>query len=927
MQQRTSQQALAPTVTGAETSGRRFLEDFHRYKGIIFRGWRFILICVAAAVTAAVIYIASQKPTYSAASRLLVIKHTGHPVHVGVGNDPSYSEGLYEDFLATQMLLLKSPLIIEQAINLSGLKSVSIPVVIGNLAVKRPDREAKIVDLVYKSKSADQSQRILDGLIQSYKLFLKSNYQKNSNDAITLITRARDELNTELKSLEQAYLEYRQKNPDSTGHTFVTRRLDQWDHALNEFAARSLQLQSQLELGKKMARDGVDPATVVNALSQVGMIGGDSPLGSAAATSSAPNSSTNNGSYTSIARELAEVESRRKTAELYLAHFEREHQESDAAQQVSDQEIQQRFFDDPEVATVRSRLASATQQLADARRVSRSASDHASGLLRARVDALKEQYQSLWEAKRPQIAKSLANALNPELEAGHHAAEAELMTLKARERALRDRLDQVCSEELEKLRTQLDRVRRAHGESDPQVAKLKQSIAKVENRRRDLGDSLAGENSSALIDDMTQNLEWIEAIRSDLQKKFDQDLSLAKKADITLLEESNLRSNLDRQRTLFNSVVDQLKKAQLVSDYDTISMQTIAPISVSVDQTKSVPLLFLAVIVGIGLGSGIAFLADVAEAKVRTLAEIRDLVNLPLIGVIPFIREDQLSAAGTAGLLCHWKPRSALAESYKTTRTNLEFLRRNRRAQVLLVTSPLPGDGKTTTVSNLAITRASTGRRVLLIDGDLRKPALHRMFDVVRHGGLADALLSLETVDRLVHQTFINNLDVLTTGCDVANPAELLASERLAETLKELSLIYDMILIDSSPLLLVTDPSIIGAVADGIILVVKISSTRRHDLDATTEMLKTIGVPVLGVVINGVTHDELGYGYSYGYGYGYGYGRYGYGRYGLEKKNAKPYEPCEEPPLNHNGSSPHDRLMTNGPIGELTRERDPSEPA
>ena len=501
------------------------------------------------------------------------------------------------------------------------------------------------------------------------------------------------------------------------------------------------------------------------------------------------------------------------------------------------------------------------------------------------------------------------------------------MTLRARERALRDRLDQVGSEELEKLRTQLDRVRREHGESDPQVAQLKQKIAKVEDRQREPGDSLAGGNSSALIDYMTQNLECIEAMRSDLQKKFDQDLSLAKKADITLLEESNLRSNLERQRTLFNSVVDQLKKAQLVSDYDTISMQTIAPISVSAHQTESVPLLFLAVIVGIGLGAGIAFLADIAEAKVRTLAEIRDLVNLPLIGVIPFIRDDQLSAAGTAGLLSHQKPRSALAESYKTTRTNLESLRRNRRAQVLLVTSPLPEDGKTTTASNLAITVASTGRRVLLIDGDLRKPSLHRTFDVACHGGLADALLSRETVDRLVQRTFVNNLDLLTTGCDVANPAELLASERLGETLKELGSLYDMILIDSSPLLLVTDSSIIGAVADGIILVVKISSTRRHDLVATTEMLKTIGVPVFGVVINSVTREELGYGYSYGYGYGYGYGRYGCGRYGLEKKNAKPYEPCEEPPLNRNGSLPHDWPMTNGAIGKLTREHDPSEPA
>ena len=371
MQQRTSQHALAGNANGSQTDGRKLLEDFHHYKGIILRGWRFMLICVIAAVTAAMIYIAAQKPTYSASSRLLVIQQSGHPVHVGSGNDPSSSEGRSEDYLATQVLLLKSPIIIDQAITLSGLKSVPIGSVIGNLTVKQPDPDAKIIDLVYKSKSPDEARRILDGVIESYKLFLKANYQKNSSDVIGLITKARNELNAELNSLEQAYLEYRQKNPaysaDSTGHTFVARRLDQWDQALNQFSARSLQLQSQLELGKKMSREGVDPATIANTLSQVGTIGGDLPLGSTAATSSAPNSSTNDGSCVSIARELAEVESRRKTAEMYLEHFQREHQESGATKKVSDHEIEKKFLDDPEVAAIRSRIAKAYEQLAESK--------------------------------------------------------------------------------------------------------------------------------------------------------------------------------------------------------------------------------------------------------------------------------------------------------------------------------------------------------------------------------------------------------------------------------------------------------------------------------------------------------------------------------------------------------------------------------
>ena len=156
----------------------------------------------------------------------------------------------------------------------------------------------------------------------------------------------------------------------------------------------------------------------------------------------------------------------------------------------------------------------------------------------------------------------------------------------------------------------------------------------------------AEETAAALIDYMTQSLESIEAMRSDLQKKFEEDLALSKKAEITLLEESNLRSNLERQRTLFNSVVDQLKQARLVSDYDSCVDANDRPDHCCRRPDDDDSALDPGVIVGVGLGSGVAFLADLLEARVRTLAEIRKLVDLPLIGVIPFIKDDQIVCRG-----------------------------------------------------------------------------------------------------------------------------------------------------------------------------------------------------------------------------------------------------------------------------------------
>ena len=327
------------------------------------------------------------------------------------------------------------------------------------------------------------------------------------------------------------------------------------------------------------------------------------------------------------------------------------------------------------MSDLKSRFSTVYTQLAEATRSARSGHDPAVVHYTERAESLKEEYERLWEAKRLQIAESLAMDANPELAASRRAAEAEIIKLKAQESVLRDLLDQGAGAELRKLRRQHEKICRESGESHPLAAQLKQRIASIEVRRAPAADSAEEGGCASLIDDMTQSLEFIEAMRGDLQKKFEEDLALSQKAEIALLEESNLRSNLERQRTLFNSVVDQLKQARLVSDYDSVSTQTIAPITVAADQSLAIPIVFLAMALGVGLGAAVAFLADLLEARVRTLAEIRRLVDLPLIGVIPFIKDTEIIAAGMAGLVSHQKPRSGLAECYKTTRTNLEFFR------------------------------------------------------------------------------------------------------------------------------------------------------------------------------------------------------------------------------------------------------------
>lgn len=870
----------------APADSRRIVEDLYNYVGVVRRGWRFIVIGVAVALTAAGLHLARYKTQYRGSARLLVIQQGGRPIQVS-GADLFQGLQGSNDSLATHLLIIRSPKIVEEAIAGSGLTTVSVESVLKDLTVRVPDPTARVLELTYVAGSADEATRIVDGVVKSYNDFLRNNYQKNTNAVIELISKARDELSRELTALNRQYVDYRQTHPafsaDKEGRTFIARRLDQWDQQMNSVLAQSLRLKSQLELGKKLSQEGVDQAVLANALNQIGVIGGGAPL--APPVAAAPGGEREQ-SYNSLAAELADLESRRRTAELVVAHLRTEQESGRGAGAVPEADVARAFYADPQVAGVQTRLREAQTKLHSTERLTRSGSDPSVVALRQRAKALKEEVDALWQERRGSIAAALAADANPDVADTVRKAEGELIALKAREAALRERVAQVAAEQVARLRRERERLLARHGAGHPQLAQLDQQLARFEEARgRPAEPRRAEGKNEALLDSIARSLESIESMRNDLQKKFDEDVASAKKTEISQLEEASLRKNMERQETLFNSVVDQLKQARLVSDFGSVSAQVIAPTSVGAERPKALPVFLIALLGGCGLGTFAAFVADLLDARVRTLAEIRRLIDLPVIGLIPQLNGELAKSSGAVGLLSHETPRSPLAESYKSTRTNLEFLRRNRpQAQVLLISSPHPGDGKSTTASNLAITLANTGRRVLLIDGDLRKPSLHGIYNLPRDRGFSDALEGAAPVERLTLPTVVSNLDLLTTGPDVANPAELLASDRLAETVVAVRAHYDTVIIDSSPLLAVTDPSIIAAVADGLVLVVRVSTTRRHDIDRTTELIRTLGVPVLGMVVNGVTREQMGYPYyggRYGYGYGYGYGHgYGYGQNG-----------------------------------------------
>jgi capsular exopolysaccharide synthesis family protein len=197
-------------------------------------------------------------------------------------------------------------------------------------------------------------------------------------------------------------------------------------------------------------------------------------------------------------------------------------------------------------------------------------------------------------------------------------------------------------------------------------------------------------------------------------------------------------------------------------------------------------------------------------------------------------------------------PRSPSAEAFKVVRANLDCSRRNQGARVIMVTSPRSGEGKTTVASNLAICLAQVGRRVLLVDADLRRPMQHEIHGLRRECGLLQILRDVSSVDRVVQATPVKNLEVVTSGPDVPNPAELLSAPFLREFLDRVREGYDTVIIDAPPLLAVADPAIIGALVDAVLLVVRVATTKRDDAARAVELLKGLGTPVLGGLINGV---------------------------------------------------------------------------
>jgi len=296
--------------------------------------------------------------------------------------------------------------------------------------------------------------------------------------------------------------------------------------------------------------------------------------------------------------------------------------------------------------------------------------------------------------------------------------------------------------------------------------------------------------------------------------------------------------------------------------------------------------LALGLLMGLMLGVGLAFALDYFDNTLKTPDELEQHVALPSLGIVP--RIDELSAKsrkalpasnngnsnGDRGQLNHYvSPRSVVWEAYRSLRTSILLSHSGNPPRRILVTSALPGEGKTTTALNTAIVLAQTGARTLLLDLDMRKPEVGRRFGLSDKSGMSIFLSGNSDLSSLITETPYSNLYVIPAGPLPPNPAELVGSQRWQKAISLLSEYFEYIVIDSPPVLSVADPVILSTKVDGVVLVVLAGKTPREAVRKAKSVLQGVGATVLGAMINNVDVDGH---YSYYYKYYHRYGYYGH---------------------------------------------------
>ncbi|MES2504695.1 MAG: polysaccharide biosynthesis tyrosine autokinase [Myxococcota bacterium] len=421
----------------------------------------------------------------------------------------------------------------------------------------------------------------------------------------------------------------------------------------------------------------------------------------------------------------------------------------------------------------------------------------------------------------------------------------------------------------------------------PKIKTLQTEITALEQTlREEIGNTL-----TMLEREQRTLLSTEQGLREAIATQRQQEASLNKIG----LDYGRLKREVDTNTKLYDLVANRLKEIGLTgmlqaNNVSLLDQARIPSAPYKPDwNTNMIASLMLALLLSVGM----ALLLEIMDQTFKTQEDVESYLKLPFLGVLPAIhlenkawrkdktKQELFVESKDRDLYIATHPKSMVAECSRAIRTNLLFMTPDKPFKSLLVSSSMAGEGKTTTAINLAIAMAQSGSKVILVDGDLRRPRVHKSFDLNNDVGLSTVIVDECDLDRSIHHSSIPGLDVLTCGPVPPNPSELLHTQKFKQVFAELETRYDKIIFDSAPVGAVTDPVILGALVDGALLVIKTGVTHREATRRAVRALQDAHANLFGVILNDFDAHKTQYGYSYGRYYWYG--RYYYGQYGDKK--------------------------------------------
>lgn len=409
---------------------------------------------------------------------------------------------------------------------------------------------------------------------------------------------------------------------------------------------------------------------------------------------------------------------------------------------------------------------------------------------------------------------------------------------------------------------------------------IKAIAAKIENQKK------------MLLNQLKSNLTALERQKDNYDVRLD---SLRDRyEDVNKKNESVMRFE-DRYNILENQYLEftrrlqdlHIESAQNIDEVTIIEPAVINPIPVN-PATPILTISFIGLFLGTIIGLTAAFIFEALDTSIGTIEDVEAFLDVPVIGLIPQIGLETLKSNlytsegekkheydisdDHAMLVIHYAPKSVLAESYRSLRTNIQFISYEQEAKVLLFTSTSAREGKTTSIVNLSLTMAQSGNRVLLVDADLRRPSIDILFGLERERGLSEIVLGkrhwkecVKTVADIITGSLgmsdiilepgIDNLHIITCGTIPPNPSELLNSENMDEFIKAVGKEYDIVLFDCSPTLPATDSAVLGRKTDGVVFVYAVGKVSRGSLKRAKSQMDNVKARVIGVVLNGIRAD------------------------------------------------------------------------